>query len=407
MHADSEQDVFEAIVRGVAQSGVRMANERAVLTLIAGIPGVSNADIARRSGLGPQTTARILSDLEARGLIIRGQVLRGRRGQPATPYCLNAEGGYGLGIEIGWNHIELLLQDLAGHRIVTVRRPHQPSKGPQATLSLILAELDQLLQGATEAQRQRLVGIGIASPSLSPALLRHMAVPDPAIEAWSSFDMSGQIAGATNLPTLRFDSGSAAGWFEMLELTPPRPPGVAVFFIGSLVGGGLIINGDLHEGARRFAGDLGAMLVAGPDGTPAPLHLVASLYALRLKLEACGQNPGEVPPTLWNWDAIEPHAIAWIEDAAFALAQAAITLAATAEIDIAVINADMPPALLHRLVNRTQHHLTALPTFVDRVPAISAGQGGASSPAQGAARLVLFRSHFSRAWDLFEGDLGK
>ena len=36
----SDQDVFEPIVRGITQSGVRLANERAVLTLIAGIPGV-------------------------------------------------------------------------------------------------------------------------------------------------------------------------------------------------------------------------------------------------------------------------------------------------------------------------------------------------------------------------------
>ena len=81
---------------------MRLANERAVLTLIAGVPGVSNADIARRSGLGPQTTARILTDLESRDLIIRGEVLRGRRGQPATPYRLNPQGGYSpYGMHVG------------------------------------------------------------------------------------------------------------------------------------------------------------------------------------------------------------------------------------------------------------------------------------------------------------------
>lgn len=67
-------DNLEQIARGVAQSGVRIANERAVLTLVALVPGLSNADLARRSGLGPQTTSRIVTDLEARGLVMRGEV---------------------------------------------------------------------------------------------------------------------------------------------------------------------------------------------------------------------------------------------------------------------------------------------------------------------------------------------
>jgi DNA-binding MarR family transcriptional regulator len=41
------------------------------------------------SGLSPQTVSAILATLEADGLITRGPVLRGRRGQPATPIILN------------------------------------------------------------------------------------------------------------------------------------------------------------------------------------------------------------------------------------------------------------------------------------------------------------------------------
>ena len=97
------------------QAGVRIANERAVLTLITITPGSSNADLARRSGLGPQTTSRIISDLEERGLIVRGQVLRGRRGQPATPLFLNPQGAYSIGVEIGWRHLHVALVNLTGN----------------------------------------------------------------------------------------------------------------------------------------------------------------------------------------------------------------------------------------------------------------------------------------------------
>ena len=85
MTSEPVRDAFDAGGRGLQHQGLRRANERAVLTVIGFNPGVSNADIARLSGLAPQTVSAILTDLDGMGLIARGEVLRGRRGQPATP----------------------------------------------------------------------------------------------------------------------------------------------------------------------------------------------------------------------------------------------------------------------------------------------------------------------------------
>ena len=85
MQSNVVDDGIGPTARGFAQSGVRIANERAVMTLIGLNPGVSNAELARLTGLGPQTTSRIVTDLEARELVLRGEVLRGRRGHPALP----------------------------------------------------------------------------------------------------------------------------------------------------------------------------------------------------------------------------------------------------------------------------------------------------------------------------------
>jgi hypothetical protein len=100
------RDIFDAGGRGLQHTGLRRANERAVLTLVAFNPGVSNAEISRLSGLAPQTVSAILVDVERAGLITRGQVLRGRRGQPATPIFLKADGRFAIGCEIGWRHME-------------------------------------------------------------------------------------------------------------------------------------------------------------------------------------------------------------------------------------------------------------------------------------------------------------
>lgn len=136
MQNNSPVDGAEPVARGFAQSGVRLANERAVLTLIALNPGASNAVLARLSGLGPQTTSRILSDLEARALVLRGEVLRGRRGQPATPLYINPEAAYVIGVEIGWRHFEVLLLAMTGNTLTSAAAMPIPISTPSLPRSV-------------------------------------------------------------------------------------------------------------------------------------------------------------------------------------------------------------------------------------------------------------------------------
>ena len=103
---------------------MRAANRRAVLTTITFSPGISNADISRRTGLAPQTASAIVSELEADDLVYRGEVLRGRRGQPATPLFLNYDSAYAFGVEVGWRHLDILLINLGSRHIDRYRRDY-------------------------------------------------------------------------------------------------------------------------------------------------------------------------------------------------------------------------------------------------------------------------------------------
>ncbi|MCP8884888.1 ROK family transcriptional regulator [Devosia sp. XJ19-1] len=406
MRIESDEDVFEPIVRGITQTGVRLANERAVLTLIAGIPGVSNADIARRSGLGPQTTARILTDLEARDLIIRGDVLRGRRGQPATPYRLNPDGGYSLGVQIGWQHFEVLLQNIAGEPVAATRRCY-PYPDPHTVFAEIASDVETLLSGLSQDQRGRLAGIGVTSPGNFGPLLERLGAPGDIRAKWAKIDIGARMAAETNLPTLWVNDGNAAAWREITAHPTPRPKGVAGFFVGTFVGGGIVSEGSLLEGPYGNAADLGAIIVHDRAGRPAYLHLLASLHALVQRiLDAEGAAPSG-PVHKWNWAALEPHVALWLDDAGHALAQAVLTTTAMVEIDLATINGDLPESILTRLLNSTRAHLADLPELLSHRPRLAPGLGGPSAAVVGAAQLLLFRRHFSRAWDLFEAEAGK
>lgn len=401
MPSHPKQDAFHPIVRGVAQAGVRVANERAVMSLIAGNPGCSNADIARVTGLGPQTTARILVDLEERGLILRGAVLRGRRGQPATPYRLNPEGAFSLGVEIGWRHCEIVLFSLAG--TVLAQRRHTYAFPPIETLfSRIAEDADALLAGLSPPQRQRLTGLGLATPgALERSMTRLGATPAEAA-AWAGLDIAGRVSARTGLPVHPVNDGNAAAWGEIVFHASPRPAGFAYLHIGTFIGAGLVIEGTLWAGQHGNAADLGSTVAVDRAGRPTFPHLVASLFALGERLAAAGLQPADPDPTHWDWPALEPVVGPWLEDAAYVLAQAAITARALAEVDTVLVGGDLPPPLLERLMAAMRASMAALPPPGPGLPCIEPGQLGPAAGAIGAAQLVFFRTFFSRVWDLFE-----
>src|SRR5690606_25489747 len=100
--------------RGTNQTGVRLYNERLVLSLIRRHGALTKADIARSTGLSPQTISIIINQLTADGLLQRGTPLRGRIGQPSVPYSLEPEGALAFGLKIGRRSVDLYLIDFMG-----------------------------------------------------------------------------------------------------------------------------------------------------------------------------------------------------------------------------------------------------------------------------------------------------
>ena len=135
---------FSAIAHGMQPNGVRQSNQRAVLAVVASSPGLSNAEISRRTHLAPQSVSSVLVGLESDGLLKRGAARRGGgRGQPATPIYLNPEGAFSLGVEIGWRRIEVALTDFAAQVIDRRRRSYDfPRAGTVFTeMAAMLEEL--------------------------------------------------------------------------------------------------------------------------------------------------------------------------------------------------------------------------------------------------------------------------
>lgn len=388
-------DFFEPAERGVQHASLRAANRRAVLTAIAFNQGLSNADVSRRTGLAPQTASAIVTELEDDGFVTRGEVLRGRRGQPATPLFLDYTGSYGIGCEISWRHIDIMLVNVGSQEVGRYRRDFSY---PDATTIVdeaakAIADLVATLDTAGQA---RIAGIGIAAPSHLGELVGIVGAPAEQVEAWARLDLVAALEAATGLPTAWLNDGNCACFAEMVFSQPPRPSNLVHLFVSTFLGAGITSEHTLREGPTGNSANLGSMLVNGHDGQRKLGHDIASTLVLKKRLVEAGIPHPSGNPLDWPWQDWEPHVSSWIDDAAGAMAEIIYNTAAVLELDQGIIDSTAPPEIVERLVSATDRKLTALARIGVKVPRLVAGKLGNRAAPLGAAQLTMFRKHFSR-----------
>jgi predicted NBD/HSP70 family sugar kinase len=377
-------------------SGVRQSNQRAILTVISTEPGISNAGIARRTGLAPQTVSAVLADLEKAGLLTRGDARRGGgRGQPATPIYIDPEGAFALGAEIGWQRIEVALTDLDAR---VIRRERRGYARPEAdtVFDQLAALVGDVIAPMTPAERARLVGLGLAAPTGigDPT----SAVPLPPVETalWEPENLARQAARATGIADVQvMNDGNAGCWAEFVAHPSPRPGNFLYVLIDCVLGAGLVADDRLWEGAKGAAADLGSMRVVGRGGALHYANEIVSLTALGRRLDAAGFTLDEAFAAAAG-AAARTVLDAWIGEAGFALAQMISTTAAVMDFDFAVIEGEVPEAVLLQLIADVRRHMDQLPSPSPKRTHVRPGHLHRSGAAQGAAFLRMHRRYFSR-----------
>lgn len=387
-------DFFEPAERGVQHASLRAANRRAVLTAIALNPGLSNADVSRRTGLAPQTASAIVAELEDDGLITRGEVLRGRRGQPATPLFLDYTGVYGIGCEISWRHIDIMLVNVGSEEIGRYRRDHV-FPDPATIVDEAAGAISDLVARLDPLARPRIAGIGLALPGHLAEFVSLVAPPEAAA-AWASFNIVADLETATGLPVSALNDGNCACFAEMVMSPPPRPPNLVHLSVSTALAAGITAEHTLREGPTGNSANLGSMLVSSITGERRIGHDLASLVALKRRLASSGLPYPTGNPMDWPWRDWEPHVAAWVEEAGNAMAQIIYNTATVLELDQAIIDSGAPAEIVERLVTATADRLATMARVGVKLPQLVAGKLGNRATPLGAAELVMFRKHFSR-----------
>ena len=344
---------LDDLSRGTNQTGVRLYNERLVLSLIRRHGSLPKADIARRTGLSPQTISTIANGLEDDGIIIRLDPLRGKVGQPLVPYALNPRGAFFLGLKIGRRSSDVVLMDFAGTVLGRIHQPH-PYPTPEIIRTLAQRGIDELTHALDDTAQRRIAGFGIASPFELWNWESQLGAPPDVLEAWRQADIRADIAAISPWPVYFHNDGTAACAAELVLGNGQHGDDFLYVFLGSFVGGGVVLNGHLFPGRTGYGGAIGPLPVPNGTGGFQQLLRSASIYVLAERLEAAGTDP----QTLWRepgvWGDLGQPLVDWIDEAARSLALAAVSAVSIIEFRTVVIDGAFPPDVRAGLVQATR-----------------------------------------------------
>lgn len=390
-----------SLAGGSNQVRVRAYNERLVLSLVRLHGSLSKADITRASGLSAQTVSVIMRSLEKDGLLLRGEPVRGKVGQPSVPMRLNPDAVYSFGVKIGRRSADVVLMDFVGRIRHQARKTYAYPK-PDEIIGIIMSGMQRLEGQMTADERTRIAGVGIAAPFELWNWADEVGAPPGAMDAWRDFDLHAQVAERVRHPVyLQNDATSACG-AELVFGVGPSYPDFVYFFIGSFIGGGIVLNSAVFSGRTGTAGALGPLPVRGPNGENRQLLDIASIFVLEKLLLERGIDPQPLWYSADDWvDFGEPMEI-WIRDTGAALAQAIVAAASVIDFGAAVIDGGFPAWVRARVVAATLDAVAKLDLQGVIIPDIIEGAVGAQARAIGGASLPIFARYLTDQSVLFK-----
>ena len=377
-----------AALRGTNQSGMRAQNERLVLSLVRQHGALAKSDIARITGLSAQTVSVIMRALEQDGLLQRGAPVRGKIGQPSVPMSLAPRGAFFLGLKIGRRSADLTLVDFLGGVLATRRQVYRYPT-PDAVVAFVAEALPPMTATLPASQRNRIGGLGVAMPFQLWNWVQALGAPQAEMDAWRDRDIQAELAGLTGMPVYVQNDATSACGAELVFGTGDRPKDFLYFYVGTFIGGGLVLNGQLFLGRTGNAAGVGPLPVPGPDGRMQRLLDVASLSVLARAMETAGEPTDHLWESPDLWQVSEPVLSAWTDAAAEGMAAAILSAAALLELEAALIDGWMPLSLRAELTRRTRAALLRLDLSGVTPPMVREGSMGAQARSLGAAAIPL------------------
>ena len=385
------------VIKGIGAA--HAGSQSLILDVIRAAGQISRVELTSATGLTAATVSTVVRRLIDEQLVVEVGRAESTGGKPRVLLELNPASRFAVGVHLDHAEVTYVILNLGGAVVARWVAPGVGSEDPELVVARIAQEVRQLI-ARSGVDPSLILGLGVVSPGPLAARSAMLLTP-PHMQHWADFPLATRISAALNLPVVLDNDATAAAVCEYWAGESPNATALAVLYMGSGIGAGIITGGTVYRGASSNAGEIGHICVdiAGPQcwcgskgcievfSGPGAVVAEAEARGLQLGSGARGQKFAEVARQA---NAGNELAAELLSRSAQYLAIAAQTLANVLDLDTLVLTgpafATAGDYYLPVIEDRLAHNYFARG---DHSIALSISKYAFGAAAVGAAALVL------------------
>jgi predicted NBD/HSP70 family sugar kinase len=236
-----------------SQSSLHRANLERVVRAVRLAGSLTQAEIARGTGLSAATVSNIVRELRDNGTVQVTPTSAG--GRRARSVSLSGDAGIVVGVDFGHSHLRVAVGNLAHQVLAEQTEPIDVDTSAAQCFDRAERLVARLVE-TTGIGFDKVAGVGLGVPGpldVATGVLGSTAI----LPGWSGINPRQELSGRLGIPVHVDNDANLGALGELVWGSGRGVRDLAYIKVASGVGAGLVINGRIYRGPGGTAGEIG------------------------------------------------------------------------------------------------------------------------------------------------------
>ncbi|MEU3398121.1 ROK family transcriptional regulator [Streptomyces filamentosus] len=236
-----------------SQTSLHRANLERVVRAVRMAGSLTQAEIARSTGLSAATVSNIVRELKDGGTVDVTPTSAG--GRRARSVSLSGDAGIVIGVDFGHTHLRVAVGNLAHQVLAEEAEPLDVDASAAEGFDRAERLVNRLIE-TTGIGRDKVIGVGLGVPGpidVSSGTLGSTSI----LPGWSGINPAEELSARLGVPVHVDNDANLGALGELVWGSGRGVRDLAYIKVASGVGAGLVIDGRVYRGPGGTAGEIG------------------------------------------------------------------------------------------------------------------------------------------------------
>jgi predicted NBD/HSP70 family sugar kinase len=236
-----------------SQTSLHRANLERVVRAVRMAGSLTQAEIARSTGLSAATVSNIVRELKDGGTVEVTPTSAG--GRRARSVSLSGDAGIVIGVDFGHTHLRVAIGNLAHQVLAEESEPLDVDASSAEGFGRAEQLVNRLIE-TTGVSPGKVIGVGLGVPG--PIDVESGTLGSTSIlPGWTGINPGQELAGRLGVPVYVDNDANLGALGELVWGSGRGVRDLAYIKVASGVGAGLVIDGTIYRGPGGTAGEIG------------------------------------------------------------------------------------------------------------------------------------------------------